>query len=75
MTVSVDVTLEAVVRRDRLVVAAALAVVIALSWAYLLAGAGMEMTAFEMTRLSQLGVTRWGPGANAHTRTSSPNAG
>ncbi len=57
MTVSVDATLEAVVRRDRLVVVTALSAVIALSWAYLLAGAGMGMSAFEMTRVSQLGVT------------------
>ena len=39
----VDVALEAVLRRDRRVVLAALIVVIAVSWAYLLAGAGMEM--------------------------------
>jgi len=52
-----DATLEAVVRRDRLVVVTALAAVIALSWAYVLAGAGMGMSAFEMTRVSQLGVT------------------
>ncbi len=57
MTASVDVTLEAVVRRDRMVVVTALAAVIALSWAYVLAGAGMGMSAFEMTRVSQLGVT------------------
>ena len=51
-----DATLEAVVRRDRLVVVTALTAVIALSWAYLLAGAGMGMSAFEMTRMSQLGA-------------------
>ena len=51
---SVDATLEAVVRRDRLVVVTALTAVIALSWAYLLAGAGMGMSAFEMTRMSQI---------------------
>ncbi len=51
-----DATLEAVVRRDRLVVVTALTAVIALSWAYLLAGAGMGMSAFEMTRMSQLGM-------------------
>ena len=45
-----DATLEAVLRRDRLVVITALAAVIALAWAYLLAGAGMGMSAFEMTR-------------------------
>ena len=55
--VTVDATLEAVVRRDRLVVVAALTLVIALSWAYLLAGAGMGMSAFEITRMSQLGMT------------------
>ena len=56
MTLPVDATLEAVVRRDRLVVITALTAVIALSWAYLLAGAGMGMSAFEITRMSQLGV-------------------
>jgi len=43
MTLPVDATLEAVVRRDRLVVIGALIMVVALSWAYLLAGAGMAM--------------------------------
>ncbi len=54
MTATIDATLEAVVRRDRLVVVTALIAVIALSWAYLLAGAGMGMSALEMTRMSQL---------------------
>ncbi len=54
--VTVDATLEAVVRRDRLVVVTALTAVIALSWAYLLDGAGTGMSAFEMTRMSQLGM-------------------
>ena len=57
MTVPVHATLEAVVRRDRLVVVTALIAVIALSWAYLLAGTGMGMSVFEMTRMSQLGVS------------------
>src|SRR4029453_16698446 len=56
MTVSVDARLEAVVRRDRLIVVTALTGVIALSWAYLVAGASMGMSAFEMTRMSQLGM-------------------
>ena len=43
ITVSVDATLEAVIRHDRQVVVTALTAVIALSWAYLLAGAGMSM--------------------------------
>jgi predicted metal-binding membrane protein len=56
ITVPVDATLEAVVRRDRPIVVTALIAVIALSWTYLLAGAGMGMSAFEMTRMSQLGM-------------------
>ena len=51
-----DARLEAVVRRDRLIVITALTATIALSWAYLLGGAGMGMSAFEMTRISQLGI-------------------
>lgn len=54
--VAVDTTLEAVIRRDRVVVITSLLAVIALSWAYLLAGAGMGMSAFEMTRMSHLGM-------------------
>ncbi len=49
----IDDSLEAVVRHDRLVVVTALTAVVALSWTYLLAGAGMDVSAFEMTRLSQ----------------------
>jgi predicted metal-binding membrane protein len=48
MTVSVDTTLDALVRHDRLVVATALTAVIAMSWAYLLAGAGIGMTGMAM---------------------------
>jgi len=43
MTVPFDAGLEAAVRHDRLIIMTALATVIALSWAYLLAGAGMTM--------------------------------
>jgi predicted metal-binding membrane protein len=56
MTVPIDATLETVLRRDRLVVATALSAVVAVSWAYLLASAGMGMSAFEMTRMSQVGI-------------------
>ena len=56
MTVPVDPAIEAVVRRDRLVVVSALTAVIALSWAYLLTGAGTGMSAFEMTRISLPGM-------------------
>jgi predicted metal-binding membrane protein len=50
-----------VIRRDRLVVVTALAAVIALSWAYLLAGAGMGMSALEMTQ-AQRGMAEDMPG-------------
>ena len=56
MTVSIDATLEAIVRRDRRVVIGALTIVIALSWGYLLVGAGMGTSALEMTRMSQHGI-------------------
>jgi predicted metal-binding membrane protein len=49
-----DATLEATLRRDRAVVITALVAVVALSWAYLVAGAGMGMSGLEMTRMSQL---------------------
>ena len=50
---TIDTTLEAAIRRDRLIVISALTLVVALSWAYLLAGAGMGMSGLEMTRMSQ----------------------
>ncbi len=64
---SIDASLEAVVRRDRRVVVTALILVIVLAWAYLLAGAGMDVSAFEMTRMSQSGLAMitpavWTPG-------------
>ncbi len=57
MTPPVDTAFEAALRRDRLIVIAALVAVIALSWAYLLAGAGMGMSGLEMTRMSQHELT------------------
>jgi len=54
VAVSADAALEAAVRRDRLVVVVALGAVVTLCWAYLLAGAGMDVSAFEMTRMSRL---------------------
>jgi len=44
--------IEAVLRRERAVVSAGLAAVLALSWAYLWHGAGMGMSAIDMTTLS-----------------------
>jgi len=43
--------LEAVLRRDRAVVIAALAMVVGFSWLWIALGAGMEMSAVEMTRM------------------------
>ncbi len=54
---TVDSAFETVLRRDKLVVIGALVVIIALSWAYLLAGAGMGMSGLEMTRMSQHELT------------------
>ena len=49
---SIDTAIERVVKRDRAIVLGALVSVVALSWAYVLSGAGMSMSAFEMTRMS-----------------------
>jgi predicted metal-binding membrane protein len=46
-----DSTLTAVLRRDRVVVIGALVTVIVLAWAYILAGSGVGMSAFEMTTM------------------------
>jgi len=50
-----DRVVEGAVKRDRVFVLVALAAVMALSWGYVLAGAGMNMTAPEMTRLASIG--------------------
>ena len=47
-----DEAVESTLKRDRLVVLGAIGFVVVLSWAYVLAGAGMNMSAFEMTTLS-----------------------
>jgi predicted metal-binding membrane protein len=47
--------LESVLERDRTIVIAGLVTVIVLSWLYILLGAGMSMTAFEMTTMSMPG--------------------
>ena len=41
--------LESIIKRDRAIVIAGLLTVVALSWLYILMGAGMGMTAFEMS--------------------------
>jgi predicted metal-binding membrane protein len=53
---SIDAAVESAVKRDRVVVLAALSTVVALSWAYLFAGAGMNMSALEMTHMTAGGV-------------------
>jgi len=62
-----EVALEAVLRRDRLVFVAGMAVVVAMAWGWLLLGAGMEMSAAAMTRMAGMdgGMLRqaeWTPG-------------
>ena len=44
--------LEAILKRDRLIVIAGLITVMVFAWCYILMGAGMSMTAFEMSTLS-----------------------
>ncbi len=48
----IDKAIESVVKRDRIIILGALSIVIALSWAYILAGASMDMSALEMTRMT-----------------------
>lgn len=49
--------LESVLERDRIVVIGGLVAVIVLSWIYILMGAGMGMTAFEMTTTNLPGMS------------------
>jgi predicted metal-binding membrane protein len=49
--------LEAVLRRERLVLIAGLVAVLAMAWGWLLAGAGMEMSAVDMTAMA--GMDGW----------------
>ena len=53
MTEAAPSVLEAVLRRDRKVVVVVLIAVIALSWLWIALGAGMDMSAVEMTRMSR----------------------
>ena len=48
----IDKAIESVVKRDRIMILGALSIVVALSWVYVLAGAGMDMSALEMTRMA-----------------------
>lgn len=52
----IDSAIERAVKRDRTIVLVALISVILLSWVYVLAGAGMGISAFEMTRTSSGGA-------------------
>jgi hypothetical protein len=49
--------LEALIRRDRLVLLAGILVASALPWGWLFLGSGMDMTAIEMTRMA--GMDGW----------------
>ncbi|MEM7221637.1 MAG: DUF2182 domain-containing protein [Pseudomonadota bacterium] len=52
MTKTAGTTLEALLKRDRLIVVGGLVSVVLLAWIYILLGAGMGMSAFEMTAMS-----------------------
>ena len=52
MNMSIDNVIETAIRRDRVLVLIALIAVIVISWSYILAGAGMSMTAAEMTSMA-----------------------
>ena len=54
--------LEATLKRDRLVVVIGLVAVIAVSWAYVLAGAGMDLGAVAETGGMMAMTTAWSPG-------------
>jgi len=54
---SIDWVVETAIKRDRIIVLCALSGVVALSWAYLLAGAGMDMAALVMTQVDAGGVS------------------
>jgi hypothetical protein len=60
----IDAAIESVLKRDRIVVISALSMVVVVSWAYVLAGAGMDMSAFEMTRMisGDAGMVMWRSG-------------
>jgi predicted metal-binding membrane protein len=49
---SIDSAFESAGKRDRIVVLGALLIVVVISWAYVLAGASINMSAFEMTRMT-----------------------
>jgi predicted metal-binding membrane protein len=48
----IDRTIERAIKRDRVIVLLALTTVVVSSWVYVLSGAGMGMSALEMTRMS-----------------------
>jgi predicted metal-binding membrane protein len=50
-------SLEAVLKRDRMVLVAGLVAVLVMAWGWLVAGAGMEMSAVEMTAMA--GMDGW----------------
>jgi predicted metal-binding membrane protein len=49
--------IETIVKRDRMIVIVGIVVVVVLSWVYILLGAGMGMTTFEMTAITKSSTT------------------
>ena len=69
-TVPIDAALEAVIRRDRVVVITALFTVIALSWAYVLAGAGMLLSGQAPSNVSPADAWNGYGGVGAYRRSN-----
>ena len=61
MTATDTTVLEAVLRRDRAVVVAALVAVITIAWIWIVLGAGTGMTAMEAIGSGMPGMTARGP--------------
>ena len=71
----VDAMVEKALRRERMVVGLALTLVVVLAWLYVLAGAGMGMSALDMTHASQRAFTAAAAGASQPSMTTAPVAG
>ena len=61
---TVNTMIEGALKRDRIVIAIGLAVLCTLAWAWLLSGAGMGMTALDMTRMAYGDHSVMKPGAS-----------
>ena len=58
MKASESTVFEATIKQDRLILVGGLMAVTGISWLWIVVGAGMNMDALEMTRMSALGHNR-----------------